>query len=111
MAAGEKLAPDEVARLRAGPVRVSLSDLQTIGKITSPPERYDVVAALSEGRAKSASQALAQVRNPQPERSSHDVALARLQAVWDRAPKSARRAFLADNAEELRGLLGGGDEA
>lgn len=57
IAAGSRLDPRDVALLRSAPRPVSLKDLSEISKISSAPERYDVVQALSEGRAKTAAEA------------------------------------------------------
>lgn len=105
MAAGEKLGPDEVRKLRAAPKPVTLSDLQVIAKIGPAPERYAVVTALAEGQAPSAAKALAQFKDAKPARDPNSAAQEKIAAVWSRAPMAAKRAFAADHADELRRLL------
>ena len=99
------LAPDEVARLRQAPRRITSSDLQVIAKISEATARYAVVAALAEGRAKSAADALAQMKGPKPQRDPNSAAQEKIAAVWSRLPLAAKRAFAADHADELRRLL------
>jgi ParB family chromosome partitioning protein len=109
IAAGSRLGPDEVARLRGAPRAVSLRDLSDIGRIGDAAERYDVVAALAEGRAKSAGEArrrraLAAAGAPPP-RDPAERAFLRLLDAWTRAPRSARRQFLGEAGHEVIALL------
>lgn len=100
VAAGSRLGPDEVARLRAAPKQVTLKDLQEIAKIGPAPERYGVVDMLAEGRAKSASDARKHWRAQQPDydapapRDPAEVELQALLNAWSRARKTARRKFV-----------------
>lgn len=105
MQAGDNLAPDEVTRLRAAPVSLTLKDLQGIARIGDPVRRYDVVDALATGRARKVSQALAQMKAPAAPMSAEDTAFLKMQAAWTRAPKAARRAFVAEFAAELLALM------
>ncbi len=57
VAAGAKLDPRDVSLLRKAPRAVTLKDLVEISKIGETVERYDVVQALAEGRARSAAEA------------------------------------------------------
>lgn len=114
IAAGSKLAPQEIEQLRSAPRQVSMSDLTEISKIGETTERSDVVTRLAAGTAKSATDARKQI-NAKPGDaliSDADKKLRALQDAFARAPMSARRAFVADNADVLRDLLDVlGDEA
>jgi ParB family chromosome partitioning protein len=113
-AAGARLGPDEVQRLRQAPRAVGLKDLMVIGRIGSAAERYDVVGMLAEGRARSAAEALrlrtraadgaAAVAAPVAARPG-DAAVAALLAAWARAPQAARRRFVAEAFEALSPLV------
>lgn len=100
VAAGVKLGPDEIAKLRAAPRAVSLKDLTEIAKITQPTDRYDVVRRLSEGSAKSAAEAR---RSLKPDSAApvdaNEAAFRALMAAWKRAPAAARHRF----REEIAG--------
>lgn len=103
IAAGTRLGPDEIAQLRAAPRQVTLKDLQDIARIKGAPDRYGVVAALSEGRAKSASAAFKALKGPveAPVQNPADEQFLALKKAWDRAGAAARRRFV----EELGGDL------
>ena len=103
IAAGTRLGPDEIAKLRAAPRQVTLKDLQDIGRIKGAMDRYGVVAALSEGRAKSASAAFKALKGPveAPVQNPADEQFLALKKAWDRAGAAARRRFV----EELGGDL------
>lgn len=100
IAAGCKLGPDEVAKLRAAPRQVSLKDLTEISKIQQPTDRYDVVRLLSEGSAKSAAEA---ARSLKPDSAApvdaNEAAFRALMAAWKRAPAAVRHRF----REEIAG--------
>lgn len=107
IAAGAALSEEEVARLRAAPKQVALADLQVIGKLP-PARRTDIVAALSEGRAKSAAKALSSIKREERgdiTLNASDTALVKLVDQWARAPKSAKVAFVTKSRVELLELL------
>lgn len=117
VAAGSSLGPDEVARLRAAPRAVTLKDLQEVSKISSAPERYDVVGMLSEGRAKSAADArrtIAQRAGNQdaPPKDPVEEAFALIERHWGRAPMAAKRRFAERYWSEMSLLMrdAAGDE-
>lgn len=64
-----------------------------------------MIDALSEGRAKSAADAIAQLKGPKPARDPNSAAQEKIAAIWSRLPQAAKRAFAADHADELRRLL------
>lgn len=115
VAAGTRLGPDEVAKLRRAPRAVTLKDLMEISKIGEPTERYDVVRRLSDGAAKSAVEAR---RALKPEgagapKDPIDEAFKALLSAWQRAPMAAKRRFVSEAANDLGGMLadlGGGAE-
>lgn len=107
VSAGSKLGPDEIARLRKAPRQVTLKDLQDISKINSPSDRYDVVDALVEGSAKSASAALKARRGPAApvEADPLEEQFKALSKAWSRAGVAARRRFIAAHVDDLTPLI------
>ena len=107
VAAGVKLGPDEIAKLRSAPRQVTLKDLTEIAKISQPTDRYDVVRALAEGSAKSATEALRGLKAPAAAavKDPVDVAFKGLLAAWHRAPMAARRRLVDELAPVLREML------
>ncbi|WP_444452005.1 ParB/RepB/Spo0J family partition protein [Rhodobacter capsulatus] len=110
VAAGTKLGPDEVARLRIAPRPVTLKDLTEIAKIGPAPERYDVVARLAEGLSKSAADARRALRlereGEAPVQDPSDQQFKALQAAWNRAGAKARTKFVDVNGIRLIEMLG-----
>lgn len=107
VAAGARLGPDEVAKLRRAPRRVTLKDLIEISKIGAPTERYDVVRLLSEGTAKSAADARRALK-PEAEGTAKDPvdeAFKALLSAWQRAPMAAKRRFVGDAEADLRAMM------
>lgn len=108
IAAGSHLGDRDIAKLRAAPKPVTLKDLAEISKIGDAGERYDVVDALHEGRAKSAADAR-RVLRPEtlstPVEDPLEAALKVLKTAWSRAPKETRRRFVRDHSEEIYALL------
>lgn len=108
--AGQKIS-SHAHELRAAPRAVTLKDLMEIAKIAEASERYDVVRALSEGKAKSAAEArklFAGAPSPAP-KDSVEEAFNGLRNLWARAPMAARRRFVDEVTADLRSLLDGGD--
>lgn len=107
VAAGTRLGPDEVARLRTAPRQVTLKDLQDISRIGSPVERYDVVNALAEGQAQSASAALKARQTPVGAADEHPVEdqFKALSKAWTRPGAAARRQFIAVYVDDLIQLV------
>ena len=111
VAAGSRLGPDEVARLRAAPKAVTLKDLQVIAKIGEPAERYDVVRMLAEDEAKSAADARQRWAarqpgaTPKPQLDPSAKKVAAMRAIWSRMSKAERRRFVAEEFDALVGLV------
>jgi len=109
IAAGSTLDPRDIQMLRKAPRQVSLKDLGEIAKIGETVERYEVVGALSEGRAKTASEARRGYKVSQgiaaPVQDPVETALKALKAAWSRAPKEARRRFVRDHGAVLEALM------
>jgi ParB family transcriptional regulator, chromosome partitioning protein len=111
--AGEKLGIDS-ARLRNIPRQITLKDLIEIAKVGEPVERYAIVDALREGKAKSAAEArrvfkAAQSGVEPAHKDPVEAAFKVLSTRWSRAPMAAKRRFVAEFFEEL-GLLGADEE-
>ncbi|MGP9791490.1 ParB/RepB/Spo0J family partition protein [Roseinatronobacter sp. NSM] len=111
IAAGGRLDPRDIALLRKAPKPVTLKDLAEIAKINETVERYDVVAALSEGRAKSAADARKK-RNAAdknaPIEDPVEAAFNALKKAWLRAPMAAKKRFLLEHASEVWEATGNG---
>ena len=109
VAAGTRLDPRDVALLRKAPRPITLKDLAEIAKINEPTDRYEVVEALAEGRAKSAADARRSIDASEGSGASIadpvEAALKALKTAWSRAPKEARRRFCRDHGDELAALL------
>lgn len=109
VAAGDRLLGGDAHRLRQAPRPVTLKDLAEIAKIGPPTERYDVIAALAEGRAKSAADARRAWAVREGTRVAVEdpveTALKALKTAWSRAPKEARRRWVRDHADALHALL------
>lgn len=107
VAAGERLQAPDVQALRRAPRPVTLRDLTVIAKTDTAPERYHVVEALAEGRAKSAAEALRSYRKPgaaEPkDRVEEDFKA--LRTAWLRASKAARRRFVETEIEDVEDVL------
>lgn len=108
-AAGRAITRAEIDQLRAAPLKIKLADIETIGKISDPHERTEVVCRLSSGNAKSASQARRSLRaeggHSAPVEDPVETALKALKSAWTRAPKEARRRFVRDHGEALAALM------
>ena len=101
VAAGRALGPDQTAALRKAPRPVTLKDLTEIGKISDPAERYDVVARLAAGNAKSAAEARRSIAARDetvnvPAKDPVEDAFVALLTAWKRAPMAALRRFVTD---------------
>lgn len=109
IAAGSRLDPRDVQLLRNAPRQITLKDLGEIAKIGEVTERYEIVEALANGRAKSAADARRQWKNeqghPTPVEDPVETALKALKSAWTRAPKEARRRFVRDHGEALAALM------
>jgi ParB family chromosome partitioning protein len=110
VAAGSALDNETVALLRQSPNRVTLSDLQTLGKCGDATARRKVCEVLSRGEAKNAKAALDAQREGLGKAaiSSIDAETLKIKSAWTRASKAARRRFVEDYRNELETLLGSG---
>ena len=107
VAAGSALDEEAIALLRKAPVRVTLSDLQTLGKCGDAAHRRSICEILSRGEAKNAKAALEGLKaHPGAALVSPIEAETRkIMAAWSRASKAARRRFVEDYRDELDALL------
>lgn len=105
IAAGIRLGPDEVVQLRQAPRQVTLKDLQDIAKVNAP-DRYRVVAALAEGRAKTAAHAIKGLKpgSEAPVKDPVEEQFLALMKAWNSSNMAARRRFVSEHFENL-GLL------
>jgi ParB family chromosome partitioning protein len=114
-AAGRKISRTEADLLRQAPRKVTLKDVEDIGKISDTEERSQVVLRLVGGNAKTAAQARRSLLqeaggdgSAASEKDSHFLAL---MASWKRAPLAARRRFVVELQGEIEDLLEGGVSA
>tara|TARA_R110002074_G_scaffold33182_1_gene92549 strand:- start:59 stop:910 length:852 start_codon:yes stop_codon:yes gene_type:complete len=111
VAAGSALDEEAIALLRKAPVRVTLSDLQTLGKCGDAAHRRSVCEILSRGEAKNAKAALEGLRAGPVKAvlSKTDEHAAKIRDAWNRAGMGARRRFVVEHESILRALLAGLD--
>lgn len=102
VAAAEALDRTEITLLRDAS-RVTVTDLQLIGKLADPDTRSQVVLKLAGGNAKNAATALRQCKAERGEVSPvHDpveAAFTKLLDAWSRAPLAAKKRFLLEKAK------------
>ena len=103
VAAGSRLDPRDISLLRQAPRQITLKDLTEIAKISSAPERYHVVQALAEGRARSAADARRQASDGVSAalKDPCEAAFQALAKAWTRAPMAARKRFLLERRSEV----------
>lgn len=109
VAAGSVLRGRNANDLRNAPNPVTLKDLTEIAKIGEVSERDRVVALLSNGDVKNASEARRKYQSelgngPSPLNNT-DATFARLLDAWRRAPKAARKMFLETEGDEVSAVL------
>ncbi len=110
VSAGSNLLPAEVATLRSASKPVALKDLAEIGKATDPQERDYIVKMLAGGHVKNAATArrnFAAVSNGEKPVVKDPVedSFKALLTAWKRAPKAAKRRFVAACTEEIYPLI------
>ncbi len=109
VAAGRKISRQEADHLRDAPRKVTLKDVEDIGKIGDEAERIQVVLKLAGGNAKTAAAARRQYRAdtggeeraPNPK----DAAFNTLLNAWKRAPLSVRKMFCHEMAREVSAVM------
>lgn len=106
VAAGDALTHDEVRWLRAAPSPVSLADLQSLSKIGDQRERSQICIVLSNGSARSVSQALKARQagdgaDADAIEGPFEKSFKALLDAWDRAPMATRKRFLLERAREV----------
>ena len=107
VAAGQALDADTIKQLRKAPKRVSLSDLQTLAKCGEPADRKMICAALAEGKAKSAAEALRNHRSDPgaDQRQAVDIEANKIRDVFRRVSQEGRKRFVRDQLKELQALI------
>lgn len=113
VAAGEKLGIDS-ARLHGCPRPVTMKDLLEIGSVSDPTERYAIVDALREGKAKSAAAArrawAAKEKGEEAvEKDPAEEAFNALKKAWERAPMTVRRRFWHEFSDDIAAMEGHGE--
>lgn len=103
-AAGEALSHDQQRWLRAAPKAPTLADLTAIAKEGDDTARSQAIISFSNGEAKSVKAALSAGQS-KPVKSPVEAAHEGLLKAFARAPMEAKRRFVRDYADELRGLL------
>ena len=103
--AGQKIGVDS-ARLRSAPRPITLKDLIEISKVGQPAERYAIIDALRDGKAKSAAEArrawAAAERGDEPTvKDPVEEAFIALSKAWARAPMAAKKRFLMEYRSEV----------
>lgn len=109
VAAGRLINQHEVEQLRSAPRKVTLKDIEDIGKIGRAEERSAVVLRLSVGNAKSAADARrslkAEAGGQAPVKDPVELQFMGMVAPWSRCTKAARRRFVAQYFGELSELV------
>lgn len=106
VAAGRNISRSDADLLRSAERKASLKDIVDIGKIGDADERASVVLRLASGNAKSAAAAISSLKaekaGVQPLiKDKVDVAFNALMAIWNRAPKAAKKRFCFEAAKEI----------
>jgi ParB family chromosome partitioning protein len=108
--AGRFISRDEAYWLRTAPKKVTLADLQLLGKISDPDERAAVIGALAEGRKASDARKAWRLAKDGAEPAVKDPVeegFKALRALWGRVPQRARRRFAEHFAADLREFIDG----
>ncbi|NJS39826.1 MAG: ParB N-terminal domain-containing protein [Rhodobacteraceae bacterium] len=111
IAAGRALTREERDALQAVSHRIAISEIEKLGKIGDQPLRARAVEALVEGQKVATALRAAKVEagDKAPVLDPVEAAFIALSKAWARAPKEAKRRFVAAHFEEL-GLLGADEE-
>ena len=108
-AAGRRISRTEADALRQAPRKVTLKDIETIGRIGDAEERDAVIMRLAVGNAKSAAEARrtlkAEAGGEQPLQDPVEAAFIALSKLWSRTGKEAKRRFVAEAEPQLANLL------
>lgn len=104
VAAGRKITRQEAAHLREAARKVTLKDVEDIGKIGDDGTRAQVVLKLASGQAKTAAAALRMQRAEEGGAvvmTPKDAAFNALINAWRRAGPAVRRRFVQEAATEI----------
>lgn len=106
VAAGEALTSADVTALRKIDKPVRMNDLYVIAKAKGDDQKRQIIDAIAAGNAKSASDAMRALKEPNPPvQDPVEAAFKALRQAWARAPKDARRRFVSAERREIDGLL------
>lgn len=103
IAAGRSLSGNEREALQAAGCRIAISEIVKLGKIGDAGLRARAVEGLSEGKKVAAvlSAAKAEERGAPPLKDPVEEAFIALSKAWARAPKEARRRFVAASFDDV----------
>lgn len=105
VAAGRRITRDDAEMLRTATRKVTLKDIEDLGKISETEERSAVVLRLASGNAKSASAARRSLQVEQgdkaPLKDPAEDQFMTLSKAWARAGIKARKRFLMEYAREI----------
>lgn len=104
VAAGRNITRTEADHLRDANRKVTLKDIEDIGKIGDEAERVQVVLKLAGGNAKTAAAARRMLRaeaGGEVVMNAKDAAFNALINAWRRAPTSVRKRFCLEAASEI----------
>lgn len=106
LACGERLVPEDASALEGAARRVSMEDLDVIGRIGEPEERASVVRALVADHKLKAARARRQYRAanggaPIMVKSGVETEFKALSTAWERAGVAARKRFCLEKARDI----------
>jgi len=107
ISAADRLTKDEARWLQNAPTKVTEQDLIALGKESDARKRSQAIIAFTNGEGKSVKAALAARAGNTPVKDPVNEAHRGLLNAFRRAPMEAKRRFVQDMDEELRGLMSG----
>lgn len=111
-AAGRSITRADADQLRTAARKVTLQDIQDLGKIAWPEERTFVIAAMIDGKKASAARSAWKAREAGVQPTIKDPvqeAFLALVAIWNRAPKAAKKRFCLEKAREILDIQNKGE--
>jgi len=105
-AIGSRLTTAEIDQLRSAERPVFVADLEALSKLGDPEARQRACEAVATGTAKTVRDAIRQQSGVKHAKISNRAAQSeKIVDAWRRASKGARRAFVAEHAEEIAEIL------
>ena len=104
--AGEKLVQEEILLLETAPCQITMDFLKDLNKVSEPEIRLGICNALANGTAKTARQALNNMKAPGAAiKDPVEEDLKRLNDAFQRASNKAKNQFVAERYEALQLLM------